>query len=303
MSHGLHISVLTTQVLTFLLASEGGRFLDCTLGGGGHSLALIKANEANTVVAIDRDTEALKRTDEIFMDCSRIKRMHAAFSDLGALSVDGKFDGILADLGLSMMQIKGARGFSFNDETELDMRMDRSRGVSAADLISQSTQQEIFLILKRGGVGRDARRIAQAIINAKPITTPKKLANVISSAVTERSAVHPATVAFQAIRMEVNQEIAQIESLLDVIPSLVKENGRAAVITFHSIEDKLVTKRMRTWAAGSTEPASWGGKRERSLGQLLTKKPVVPEAQEIEANPASRSARLRVFQFSGLMEN
>ncbi len=297
MSQLVHIPVLTTQVLTFLLASEGGRFLDCTLGGGGHSLALIQANPINTILSIDRDEEALIRTDPIFADCSRIERKHGRFSDLSLITRGQKFKGVLADLGCSTQQLKGGRGFSFSDQGSLDMRMDQSNPKSAAKIVNQSTEKELFIILKRGGVGNEAKKIARAIVDNRPIETPKQLAAVISGASKAGSTSAAATVPFQAIRMEVNDEIAEIESLLEIIPKIVESRGRAAIITFHSIEDKVVTSRMREWASGGTAPASWGGSQEKVLGKLLTKKPIVPEEQEIEANPSARSARLRVFEF------
>lgn len=305
-----HISVMMNEVVEYLKAAEqGGSYLDCTLGGGGHTCAILQANSENTVVAIDRDESAIARMQARMTEdqSGRLELLYGSFGAANHLLAEAhpgdvpEFKGILADLGLSTDQIKEGRGFSFSDSDTLDMRMDKAQSVSAAEIVNEASEQELFIILKKGGVGKDARRIARAILAARPLESAARLAEVISSASsreTRAKKVHPATVPFQALRIEVNQELHEIESLLSVSPDLVVRNGRMAVISFHSIEDKLVTKTMRSWE-GESAPANWAGPvtSKPSLGRLITRKAVVPQAEEIKRNPAARSARLRVFEF------
>ncbi|MCB0340553.1 MAG: 16S rRNA (cytosine(1402)-N(4))-methyltransferase RsmH, partial [Bdellovibrionales bacterium] len=189
-----------------------------------------------------------------------------------------------------------------------DMRMDQTQDLSAEEIVNKTSPRELFVILKKGGVGRDAKNIAQAIVANRPIQTTGQLARIAENSASKKTrekAVHPATVVFQAIRMEVNEELSQIESLLEVIPRLISARGRASIITFHSLEDKLVTSRMRHWEKPDTAPPGWKGDRSRdiALGTLLTRKPIVAGEDELAANPGARSARLRVFEFNGEQES
>ncbi|MFO0417531.1 MAG: 16S rRNA (cytosine(1402)-N(4))-methyltransferase RsmH, partial [Pseudomonadota bacterium] len=194
------------------------------------------------------------------------------------------------------------RGFSFSDADALDMRMDEHSGVSARDFLNTASERELFIALAEGGVGTTARQLARALIAARPFENAKQLADLVkSSSLGKRSAskVHPATVVFQALRMRVNREREEIEALMRSAPNVVKSHGsRLAVITFHSIEDTLVAREMRRWEAAGSYPASWRGARdEKRIGRVWPRKPVCPSDDEVERNPASRSARLRVFEF------
>ncbi len=299
MSQTVHISVLLNEVIDSLRAREGGRFLDCTLGGGGHTKAILDANPKNTVTAIDRDLRAIKRTSEALSQySSRLTIHHGSFSTLKSLDLGDSFDGVLADLGVSTDQIKEGRGFSFNDEASLDMRMNEEEGETAHEIVNTLSEQDLFKILAEGGVGPKARDIARAIVRARPIANAKELSRVINQIPQGKKTVNPATVAFQAIRMAVNRELSEIESLMEVAPRLVRSQGRLSVITFHSLEDKAVTKVMRAWEGSEDFPALWPGRKEsKRIGTVVFRKAVVASDEECEANPSARSARLRVFEF------
>jgi len=294
--------VLLKEVIEVLKANIGGEFLDCTLGGGGHTLAILEANEANNVVAIDRDQRAIERTTHRLNKFGpRLRVIHGNFAKIDSVLSDEKFDGIVADLGISTDQLKENRGFSFNDTSELDMRMDESEGRTANWVVNETDERELFELLKQGGVGREARAVAAAIVRSRPISTPKELSAVINKVVpgNKEKKVNPSTVAFQAIRIAVNQELEAIERFLDGVTDFVKPGGRLAVITFHSLEDKVVANRMRSWEGGEFSAMWPGSKPNKPRGRMVERKAVKPSEAEMAANPSSRSARLRTFEFFG----
>jgi 16S rRNA (cytosine1402-N4)-methyltransferase len=298
----VHIPVLLNEVLEVLGARQGGMYLDCTFGGGGHTRALLDAHPDTWVVALDRDTRAIergRRWAEKYGD--RLELVHTPYSDaLQQVSFRG-FDGVLADLGMSTDQLREERGFSFADQAALDMRMDETSGVSARQFLNEGSERDIYIALAKGGVGSAARQLARVFVSKRPFSSAQELAEVVRvSQLGKRSVsrVHPATVVFQALRMHVNQELQEIETLLNAVPLLLKKGGKLAIITFHSVEDKLVANTMRGWESAGTYPASWRGPRdERRLGVVSPKKPIVPSDDEVSRNAASRSARLRVFEF------
>ncbi len=297
-----HVPVMLGQAVEALRASKGGMFLDCTFGGGGHSRALLEASPDAWVIALDRDGRAIERGRRWGSRYGeRLELIHAPFSKVESVVSFRGFDGVLADLGMSTDQLREGRGFSFADTDALDMRMDEGSGETAAEFVNHAPEHDIYVALAEGGVGVNARGIARAIVNERPFETAQQLAEVIRfSHLGKRSdsKVHPATVVFQALRMKVNREREEIDALLDAAPRLVKDGGRLAVITFHSVEDKLVTNRMRSWESAGSYPASWRGPRtEKKIGRVVNRKPIVPTDEEIASNPASRSARLRVFEF------
>jgi 16S rRNA (cytosine1402-N4)-methyltransferase len=297
-----HVPVMLEASIEVLRASEGGKFLDCTFGGGGHSRGLLEASPDACVVALDRDGRAIERGCRWGAGYGeRLELIHAPFSRAEAAVSFRGFNGILADLGMSTDQLREGRGFSFADAATLDMRMDEGSGMTAADFINHASEQEIYVALAEGGVGAHARGIARTIFNERPFESAQQLAEVVRMSQLGKRSVsktHPATVVFQALRMKVNREREEIDALLDAAPSLVRSGGRLAVITFHSVEDKLVTNRMRSWESAGSYPASWRGPRtEKRIGHVVNRKPIVPSEDEIARNPASRSARLRVFEF------
>ena len=304
MSESVHVPVMRDEVISALAAEHEGVYLDCTLGGGGHTRAILEAHPKNEVVAVDRDLRAVERGKLALAGFgSRIEILHAAFSDLQDLLGHRRFNGILADLGISSDQLGEGRGFSFRDQTELDMRMDQSCSKTAATVVNQSTERELIQILKRGGVKNDAKYLARKIIDARPLSTALDLARLVQQFYSTRGytkKVDPATLVFQAIRIEVNDEFIEIEKLLEYVPSHIEKGGHLVVIAFHSLEDELVTGTMRSWENKDTTPALWRGARETgpSLGKVITRKATTAGEQEIEANPRARSARLRTFKFN-----
>ena len=298
-----HISVLLAESVEAVGASAGGRFLDCTLGGAGHTQALLDASADSSVVAIDRDLRAIGRAQKRLAPYEgRVVLHHAAFSKLPSLVGKAPFEsrsfhGMLADLGVSTDQIREGRGFSFHDGASLDMRMNEDEGSTAEDLVNTASEQELFIILKEGGVGFEARAIARAIVAKRPFHSAAELSKVINQLPHKKGQTNPSTLAFQALRMAVNRELEEIDALLQAAPRLVRQGGKLAVITFHSLEDKAVARTMRAWE-GEKEPALWpGAKATKSLGRVVSKKAITPSDEELQTNPSARSARLRVFQF------
>ncbi len=298
----IHIPVLRDEVVDALGATVSGLFLDCTFGGGGHSRAILDGHADNRVVGLDRDLRAITRGKMWQHEYGdRLELIHGSFSQIEELVSSRVFDGVLADLGMSTDQLYEERGFSFSDQGAFDMRMNETDGITAAEFVNGASERELYLALVKGGVGKNGKQIAQAIQRARPIATAKELGEVIrQSQLGKRgeSRSHPATVVFQAIRIHINREREEIEDLLEAAPHIVKSGRRLAIITFHSLEDRIVTSQLREWESAGTFPASWRGPREgRQLGRLTTRKPILPSDAEIDRNPASRSARLRVFEF------
>jgi 16S rRNA (cytosine1402-N4)-methyltransferase len=302
----VHISVLREESVEALRVDRGGIFLDCTFGGGGHTRALLDCHPQVHVVGIDRDARALARAQgwrEKYGE--RLELFHGTFSHIEELVGVRRFEGVLADLGMSTDQLREGRGFSFTDGDSLDMRMNEAEGMTAQEFLNTASDRDLYLALVEGGIGKGARALVSSIQRARPITSAQHLADIVrgSSGAKRSESVHPATVVFQAIRMAVNKEREEIEGLLESIPHLIQPGGRFACITFHSIEDRLVTNRLREWDSGGSYPASWRGPREeKKLGTLMSKKPILPTESEVLRNPAARSARLRVFEFGSDFE-
>jgi 16S rRNA (cytosine1402-N4)-methyltransferase len=291
----VHVPVLLNEVVEQLRAQRGGMFLDCTLGGGGHTRAILDASPDSWVVALDRDQRAIRRA-EIWAGrySERLRLIHAPFSRVADVLDFSRFDGILADLGMSTDQLREGRGFSFADEGALDMRMDETAPLTARDFINSAAERDVFLAFAEGGVGSSSRQLARFLISRRPYESAKSLADVVKeSHLGKKSAskVHPATV---------NGEREEVLALMEAAPKLAKGAGsRLAMITFHSIEDTLVAREMRRWEAAGSYPASWRGPRSgQCLGVVNPRKPVCPSEDEVRRNPASRSARLRVFEFA-----
>ncbi len=302
-----HVPVLLPEMLEALAPRPGGIYLDATFGGGGYSRAILAA-AACTVWAIDRDPDAISRGATLAAAYpGRLHLVEGGFGDLlellRARGVDS-LDGAVFDLGVSSFQIDDpARGFSFRADGPLDMRMGR-QGPTAADLIARLDEATLADILFNLGDERYARRIARAIIAARasaPITTTARLASIIRSVVPpDRSGIDPATRSFQALRIEVNDELGQIERALDQAAGLLRPGGRLVVVSFHSLEDRLV-KRFMVEVAGRAplpsrhDPAALTP-RQAPLFDMITPRAVRPGAAETAANPRARSARLRAMR-------
>ena len=295
-----HIPVLLSEVLDYIVVDTEGTYLDATFGTGGHSRGLLEhLGEGAKLVVSDRDSRALVEAQPLAAKDKRVTIVSAKFSELGSAlsSHHGAISGVLFDLGVSSPQLDlPERGFSFQTEGPLDMRMDQTKGETAADWLSRASETEISDILWELGEERFSRRIARKIVQQRtisPITRTTQLAEIVGSVVHRRGKrLHPATKTFQAIRMHVNSEIDELEAALEVSTQLVAPNGRIAIISFHSLEDRIVKRRFRVLARDRAMPTN-----DRAF-RVLTKKPNMVGKQELINNPRARSARLRVLECS-----
>ncbi len=304
-----HLSVMPDEVIRFLAPKGTGTYLDGTLGGGGHSLLILENAQRATLVGFDRDQAALAAAGERLAAYSnRFRPVHGDFAGLAdhlrELGVTG-LDGFIMDLGVSSHQLDtGERGFSFQKDAPLDMRMDTSKGETAAELLNELPEQELERIISEFGEERWARRIASFIVNARnesPISTTFQLVDIIKGAVPKakwEERIHPATRTFQALRIAVNHELESLERGMRAALDLLKPGGRGVIISFHSLEDRIVKHIFREYAEGCTCPRQLPicacGKLPRV--KVLTGRPVTATAEEIENNPRSRSAKLRAVE-------
>jgi 16S rRNA (cytosine1402-N4)-methyltransferase len=305
----VHLSVLLPEALEGLRVKAGGVYIDATLGGAGHTRALLEACAPDgRVYGVDRDPAALARAGETLADFGgRFRGLHGNFADVEALARDAgvaPVDGVLMDLGVSSDQLDTPeRGFSFRFEGPLDMRMDPTRGVSAAEWLAAHTEEEIADTIYQLGEERQSRRIARAVVKAREagdLNTTSDLAEVVERAVGGRKGarIHPATRTFQALRMAVNEELESIERGVESALRLLKDGGRLAVITFHSLEDRLVKQIFRRHE-GREESLYEGGsvwRGEEPRGIRVTRKPVTASDAECAVNPRARSAKLRILE-------
>jgi 16S rRNA (cytosine1402-N4)-methyltransferase len=288
-----HEPVLTAEALTYLAADRGGLFVDCTVGLGGHARALLEAG-ASRVIGLDRDTDALAiAADSLAGFGDRVELVHADYRSIGdVLAARGiqTIDGALADLGVSSLQFDAeGRGFSFRRDEPLDMRMDRSTGPTAADLLRDAGEVELANVIFEFGEERHSRRIARAIVDTRgrqPIATTGQLAEIVRRAVPTRGwqRIDPATRTFQALRIWVNRELDGLDTFLRDIVKRLRDGGRVVVISFHSLEDRIVKHTFRAL------------ERAEALVRVLTKRPVGPGDDEVARNPRARSAKLRAAE-------
>ena len=302
-----HVPVLLDPVLAGLNIRPGGRYVDGTFGRGGHSSALLKRlDNGGRLLAIDRDPQAIAQADEALLKDARFELIQGEFAELKRYAVErkilGKVDGLLLDLGVSSPQLdEAARGFSFQSDGPLDMRMDPGSGQSAADWLAQVDEKDLKKVLAQLGEERFAGRIAKAIVSArgsKPIRTTKELADLVTGVVPARGQrKNPATKTFQAIRIFINRELEQLEQALATCLDVLAPGGRLCVISFHSLEDRRVKRFMRSAAQ---EPAQFRGlpdvpeefrPRLKLIGKVVT-----ASEEEIAANVRARSARLRIAE-------
>ncbi len=286
-----HVPVMTAEVLRHLRPEQGGLFVDCTVGLGGHSRALLEAG-ATRVIGLDRDLDALGRARETLASWGdRVELVHADYRTLDSV-LDrrqiARIDGALADLGVSSLQLDApGRGFSFQRDEPLDMRMDRSGGDSAADLVARSTERDLADAIFQYGEERYSRRVARAIVEARhdaPVVTTGRLASIVRRAIPRRGPplrIDPATRTFQALRIWVNRELDGLDRFVEAAARRLRAGARLVVITFHSLEDRIVKHTLRAL------------QQRDALVQVLTKKPIVPRDDEVERNPRARSAKLR----------
>ncbi len=305
-----HTSVLGDEVVEWLAPRAGGVYCDGTLGAGGHAERILDACAPDgRLIGIDRDPVALETAKaRLARFGERVTVVHGAFADARTLLTGvgvAAVDGFVLDLGVSSMQLdRGERGFSFAHEGPLDMRMDTTQGETAAELLRRLTVEELQDVLSKYGEERYSGRIARAVheaVRARTIATTTELAAVITRAVPKnpREHLHPATRTFQALRIAVNEELGQLEQFLADFPALLAPRGRLAVISFHSLEDRLVKQRFRELEWTSRLPADLAaaaGERTVPVVKVLTGKPVTAGEAELAGNPRSRSAKLRVCE-------
>ena len=305
-----HTPVMLEECIENLNIKSNGIYVDGTIGGAGHSIEIIKRLEKDgLLIGIDRDEEALKSAKKTLEEYSNIKYVHGNHDDIKQILKDlniEKVDGILLDLGVSSYQLdERNRGFSYLGDNELDMRMDKSQELTAETVVNTYPEQRLADIIYEYGEERFSRQIAKNICiqrKIKKIKTTKELVEIIERSIpkSKQKNGHPAKKTFQAIRIEVNNEIKPLyKTILDCIDCL-KENGRLCVITFHSLEDRAVKKAMIEAKGNCTCPSDLpycvcGAK---TLGKIITKKPIIPSIKEQEENSRSKSAKLRVFEKS-----
>jgi 16S rRNA (cytosine1402-N4)-methyltransferase len=290
-----HVPVLLEESLELLNVRPGGVVLDATLGLGGHSAEIAKQLGATgRLIAFDRDEQAMglararfeALAAELGSDMPAVEFVPRPFSEAAEVVPPGSLDGLLADFGVSSLQLDQAqRGFSFRADGPLDMRMDPRSELTAQQVVNQADEEDLANLIYEFGEERRSRRIARAIVRARPIDTTAELAQVISAVAPAMKGdkLHPATLTFQALRIRVNDELGEIQSLLKSAESLLKPGGRVVLISFHSLEDRLVKDSFRAAA-------------KASVLEILTKKPVVAKEQEALRNPRARSAKLRAAQ-------
>ncbi len=289
-----HVPVLLHEVMEYLAVRRGGTYVDCTLGYAGHASAIARAlGGEGRLIGLDRDAQALELArerldglrEELGAEMPMIELHHAEFSGMEEFVRLAECDGILADFGVSSMHLNEAhRGFSFQAEGPLDMRMNAQQELTAAQVVNQADEEQLANLIYELGEERRSRRIARAIVRARPLHTTAQLAAVVKGAAPQmKEAIHPATRTFQALRIHVNRELEEIEALLGSAPKLLKPGGRLVVISFHSLEDRPAKDALR---AG----------RDAGVYEVLTRKPVTAGEEETRRNPRSRSAKLRAAE-------
>jgi len=299
---GGHVPVLLKEAIDFLAVKGGGTYLDATVGLGGHSYEIAKRLGApGHLIGFDKDPAALEQastllgsagvspaTEAASIVLPEITLIHASFAEAGERIAPATLDGVLADLGMSSLQLGNpARGFSFQAEGPLDMRMNPMSGETAEQVVNHIDERKLADVIYEFGEERRSRRIARAIVRSRPIRTTTQLVEVVSAAARsmnrKHERIHPATRTFQALRIFVNHELDDLKALLEAAPRVLKPGGRLVVISFHSLEDRIVKDALREGA-------------KQGWYRLLTKKPVTASEEEIDRNPRSRSAKMRAAE-------
>ena len=292
-----HEPVLFDEALDFLHVRPEGTYVDCTLGLGGHAEGILRRlGPKGRLIGFDRDPEALelakarlaKIAAEMASQAPEIEFVGESFSRIGEHVRQASLDGMLADFGVSSLHLDEARrGFSFQANGPLDMRMDTRSGPTAEQVVNEMDERELANLIYEYGEERRSRTVARAIVRGRPVTSTGQLARIVASAVPPMKHIHPATRTFQALRIFVNRELQEIRALFEAAPQLLKPSGRLVVISFHSLEDRIAKDSIR---AGL----------QQGIWKVLTKKPVTAGEEEIDRNPRSRSAKLRAAEKQGL---
>lgn len=301
-----HEPIMLNECIENLNIKKDGIYVDGTMGGAGHSSKIVEKLDGGLLIGIDRDQEAIEASKKRLAKYSNVKYVHGRHEDiishLKSLGIE-KVDGVLLDLGISSYQIdEGTRGFSYTKDAELDMRMDQSQELSAKDIVNNYDEHELEDIFRKYGEEKFSKKIAERIISerkVKEIATTYELADIVRSAV-PKDAVNSFKRIFQALRIEVNGELKELKKAILDIASVLNVGGRICIITFHSLEDRIVKEAFLELQGKCTCPKDFpkcvcGYK---SYGKVITKKPIVPSDEEMERNPRSKSAKLRVFERS-----
>ncbi len=288
-----HVPVLFEVALDFLRVRPGGTYVDCTLGLAGHAEGIVRQlGSAGHLIGFDRDPEALDLArarlasvcKELGSQAPQVTLIGEAFSRIAEHVAPASIDGLLSDFGVSSLQFDVARrGFSFQADGPLDMRMDTRSGPTAEQVVNEMSERELASLIYEFGEERRSRTVARAIVRGRPVTSTAQLARIVASAVPPMKHIHPATRTFQALRIFVNQELDEIRALLEAAPQLLKPSARLVVISFHSLEDRIAKDSIREGA-------------QKGIWKILTRKPVTASEEEIHRNPRSRSAKLRAAE-------
>ncbi len=298
--HAPHIPVLFHEVLEAFSSINSGYIIDCTTGYAGHSLGLIEQNQNIKLICNDQDDEALTFSKNRLKDYeNRVIFNKGNFEHVIQTFKEYDIKGILADIGVSSLQLdKNERGFGFDSDT-LDMRMNQNQSLDASYVVNNYSQIELERVFKEYGEVREYRKVASLIVNNRPFNSSKQLAQFLSNKM-HKGKIHPATLPFQGIRIEVNDELGVLERLFDSIEQIKPSNCIVAIISFHSLEDRIVKNYFKKWTKSCICPSdafrcTCGN--NHALGKIITKKPIIPTKEEIKQNPRSRSSKLRIFKF------
>jgi len=291
-----HVPVLLEEVMNYLDVERKGVYVDCTIGLGGHSLEILKRNPHSQVIGLDMDEESLLKARDVLSPFKeRVELYHSDFRYLPDLQIDfSNVRGLLLDLGISSFQLDTPeRGFSFNQEGPLDMRMDRRKKFTASKIIDKYSERKLAEVFQKYGELKQARRLAREIVSrrkAKKVQRTTELRRIVEDVCRwrpQKGKIHPAAKVFQALRIEVNQELKGLADFIEMIASTISEGARILVISFHSLEDRIIKRTFARLAAA---------KDNHALLKILTKKPVIPSEREIYMNSRARSAKLRAAQ-------
>jgi 16S rRNA (cytosine1402-N4)-methyltransferase len=295
-----HIPVLYKETLEAFKSINDGYIIDCTTGFAGHSSGLVSSNENIKLICNDQDDEALafskNRLEEF---SSRVTFNKGNFEHVIDTFKDYDIRGVLADIGVSSLQLdKLERGFGFESDT-LDMRMNQNQALDAATVVNTYSQDELERVFKECGEVREYKKVASLIVNNRPFTSAKEISELLAKKMS-KGKIHPATLPFQGIRIEVNDELGVLERLFESLEKANFENCIVAIISFHSLEDRIVKNYFKKWTKSCICPSGifrceCGN--NHALGKIITKKPIIPTSEEIKQNPRSRSSKLRIFKF------
>ena len=295
-----HIPVLYKETLEAFVSINDGYIIDCTTGFAGHSSGLLSSNENVKLICNDQDDEALAFSKKRLEDfSSRVIFNKGNFEHVIDTFKDYEIRGVLADIGVSSLQLdKLERGFGFESDT-LDMRMNQNQALDAATVVNTYSQDELERVFKECGEVREYKKVASLIVNNRPFTSAKEISELLAKKMS-KGKIHPATLPFQGIRIEVNDELGVLERLFDSLENAKFKNCIVAIISFHSLEDRIVKNYFKKWTKSCICPSGifrceCGN--NHALGKIITKKPIIPTNEEIKQNPRSRSSKLRIFKF------